>query len=89
MWKPFETMTQEDESVIEGYLELACSPSVGHGGRNKELAIHYLHSLGGSVKVSTFVLVKSIQAGMCPESETQFFCDILKLCFCLMELSKA
>jgi len=52
VWRPFENMMPEDESVVEGYLELACSPSVGFGGRNKELAIHYLFALGGSIKVS-------------------------------------
>lgn len=51
LWKPLEGLTQEDESVIDGFMELACSPAVLHGGRNKELASHYLHSLGGSIKV--------------------------------------
>ena len=36
---------------MDGYLELACSPVVPHGGRNKELAVHFLHALGGSIKV--------------------------------------
>ena len=52
LWKPLEGLTQEDESVIDGYLELACSPAVLHGGRNKELGVHFLHALGGSIKVS-------------------------------------
>ena len=41
--------------MIDGYLELACSPAVLHGGRNKELAVHYLHAFGGSLKVSVCV----------------------------------
>ena len=45
-------MSQEDEDTIDGYLELACSPAIPHGGRNKELAMHLLHQVGGSVKVS-------------------------------------
>lgn len=51
VWKPLDNLTEEDESMIDGYLELACSPAILHGGRNKELAIHFLHALGGSIKV--------------------------------------
>lgn len=51
LWKPLEGLTEEDESVIDGFMELACSPAVLYGGRNKELASHYLHALGGSIKV--------------------------------------
>ena len=51
LWKPLDGLTQEDESVIDGYLELACSPAVLHGGRNKELGLHFLNALGGSIKV--------------------------------------
>lgn len=36
---------------MDGYFELACSPAVRLGGRNKEYAHHILHKLGGSVKV--------------------------------------
>ena len=53
LWKPLDDLTQEDESIIDGYLELACSPAILHGGRNKEIALHFLHSLGGSIKVRT------------------------------------
>ena len=52
MWKPLDNLSEEDESMIDGYLELACSPAILHGGRNKELAIHFLHAMGGSIKVS-------------------------------------
>ena len=53
VWQPLEGTTAEDESVMDGYLELACSPAVLQAGRNKELAMHLLHQLGGSVKVGT------------------------------------
>ena len=51
VWQPLEGTTHEDESVVDGYLELACSPAVLHSGRNKEFAMHLLYQLGGSVKV--------------------------------------
>ena len=52
VWQPLEGTSHEDESVIDGYLELACSPAILHSGRNKEFAMHLLYQLGGSVKVS-------------------------------------
>ena len=52
VWQPLEGTSHEDESVVDGYLELACSPAVLHSGRNKEFAMHLLYQLGGSVKVS-------------------------------------
>ena len=42
----------EDESIMDGYLQLACSPAVLYGGRNMELAYHFLYRLGGSIKVT-------------------------------------
>ena len=51
VWKPLEGLSQEDEDTIDGFLELACSPAIPHGGRNKELALHILHQVKGSVKV--------------------------------------
>lgn len=51
VWKPLMGASHEDESVVDGYLELVCSPAVLHAGRNKEFAMHLLHQLGGSVKV--------------------------------------
>lgn len=51
VWKPLVGASHEDESVVDGYLELVCSPAVLHAGRNKEFAMHLLHQLGGSVKV--------------------------------------
>jgi len=41
-------------NLVDGYFELACSPAVKLGGRNKEYAHHILHKLGGSVKVFYF-----------------------------------
>ena len=51
IWEPLDGLSQEDEDTIDGYLELACSPAVPHGGRNKELALHLLYQVNGSVKV--------------------------------------
>lgn len=51
VWKPLSQPLEEDESVIDGFLELACSPAIQHAGRNKEYALHILHNAGGSVKV--------------------------------------
>ena len=51
VWQVIEDLTPEDEATIDGYLEIACSPAVLHSGRNKELALHLLYQLGGSVKV--------------------------------------
>ena len=51
VWQPIKDLTAEDDSVIDGYLELACSPASPYAGRNKELALHLLFQLGGSVKV--------------------------------------
>ena len=50
-WDPLKDLTHEDESIMDGYLQLACSPAVLYGGRNMELAYHFLYQLGGSVKV--------------------------------------
>ncbi|XP_064402519.1 nascent polypeptide-associated complex subunit alpha, muscle-specific form-like isoform X3 [Halichondria panicea] len=50
VWQVIEDLTPEDEATIDGYLEIACSPAVLHSGRNKELALHLLYQLGGSVK---------------------------------------
>ncbi len=80
VWKPFEDITPEDESVIEGYLELACSPSVGHGGRNKELAIHFLHTLDGSVKVSQAYTISSFPLFSSLEKSALTLCNCYKLC---------
>ena len=52
VWEPLKELTHEDESIIDGYLQLACSPAVLYGGRNMELAYHFLYQLGGSVKVT-------------------------------------
>ena len=52
VWQPLSGVTQEDDNVIDGFLELACSPAVLHAGRNKELATHLLHQVGGSIKAS-------------------------------------
>ena len=41
--------------AVDGYFELACSPAVRLGGRNKEYAHHILHKLGGSVKVCSLL----------------------------------
>lgn len=57
VWKPLHGLSQEDEDTIDGYLELACSPAIPHGGRNKELAMHLLHQVGGSVKEAVRLLV--------------------------------
>ncbi len=51
VWQVIDDLTPEDEATIDGYLEIACSPAVLHSGRNKELALHLLYQLGGSVKV--------------------------------------
>ncbi len=51
VWQVMNDLTPEDEATIDGYLEIACSPAVLHSGRNKELALHLLYQLGGSVKV--------------------------------------
>ena len=51
VWKPIDNLSQEDEDTIDGYLELACSPAIPHNGRNKELALHLLKGVNGSVKV--------------------------------------
>ena len=48
--------------MIDGYLELACSPAVLYAGRNKEYALHLLYHVGGSVKVSYRL---SLQKGLC------------------------
>ena len=53
VWEPLKDLTHEDESIIDGFLQLACSPAVLYGGRNMELAYHFLYRLGGSVKVRT------------------------------------
>jgi hypothetical protein len=37
LWKPLEGLTQEDESVIDGFMELACSPAVLYGGTGQPL----------------------------------------------------
>ena len=55
VWEPLKELTHEDESIVDGYLQLACSPAVLYGGRNMELAYHYLYQLGGSVKVMLIV----------------------------------
>ena len=51
IWEPMSGLSQEDEDTIDGYLELACSPAVPYGGRNKELALQLLKQVNGSVKV--------------------------------------
>lgn len=51
VWEPMSGLSQEDEDTIDGYLELACSPAVPCGGRNKELALQLLKQVNGSVKV--------------------------------------
>lgn len=51
VWQPLEGLSEEEECVVDGYLELACSPAVLYSGRNKEYALHLLYQLGGSVKV--------------------------------------
>ncbi len=76
LWKPFDDLTQEDESIIDGYLELACSPAILHGGRNKEIALHFLQSLGGSMKVkwlSTYLLWLVIVLSVCNFCVHQLF----------------
>lgn len=55
VWQPLSHPLEEDESVIDGFLELACSPAIQHAGRNKEYALHVLHNTGGSVKVNVQV----------------------------------
>jgi uncharacterized C2H2 Zn-finger protein len=57
VWKPMENLSQEDEDTIDGYLELACSPAVPFNGRNKELALHLLNQVNGSVKEAVRLLV--------------------------------
>ena len=52
VWQLIEDLTPEDEAAIDGYMEIACSPAILHSGRNKELALHLLYQLGGSVKVT-------------------------------------
>ena len=61
-WQPLESSTPEDESVIDGFLELACSPAVLCAGRNKELSMHLLYQMGGSVKVSLSLLACTVTA---------------------------
>ena len=56
-WQVIEDLTPEDEATIDGYLEIACSPAVLHSGRNKELSLHLLYQLGGSVKVPDYCTV--------------------------------
>ena len=54
VWSPLEGLSQEDEDTVDGFLELSCSPAVPHGGRNKEIALHILHQVKGSVKVHRY-----------------------------------
>ena len=65
VWQPLEQPLEEDENVIDGYLELACSPAVLYAGRNKEYALHLLYHVGGSVKVSHHLPVERALLPLC------------------------
>ncbi|XP_065919665.1 uncharacterized protein [Dysidea avara] len=57
VFMPLDNLSRDDEDTLDGYFELACSPAVKLGGRNKEYAHHILHKLGGSVKEAVKVLL--------------------------------
>jgi uncharacterized C2H2 Zn-finger protein len=67
MWKPIQDVSDQEDVLVDWFLEFACSDAIPYKGRNKELAMHTLYLMNYNIKeaMRALVLGKSVHEDSC------------------------